>query len=517
MKRGETGTRRAGLWAVILLSAFAWAPALYPGYWMGLEGFLPVFNVAAPAALANTGVAPDIWRGTGMGALSLAQPLLLFGVTPQTAVKVVFASCFVLGGLGVYVWLRLRLGDRAAGLAGIVYMLLPVFLATVYVRGSLADALVLALLPLALAGLAAYREQRSMLAAGVAVLAIFWLWRTQAGLAFAATLVLLAYALFVERSRLAALTVAMSGAAGAVSLLPLRALQAPPPVVFGEHFVYFYQLLKSSWQVAPSIPGWQDNYPFQVGAVALGFGAASVWLLALERGRMLAPGAGRLLGFSAGAAALLTLLTLNLSAPLWNVTGAGRLLTYPWQIAVVAAPFFAALGGALPALLPALGRPALWAGLVAAAIVGSYAWLAPAYTQVAPPDRPLALFGDNRLALLSAALAETPDKAQAELSVTLQVLRPLDMDANVFFQALTATPEGSAPQVVAQLDVQPVEGLPATQWRPGAIHTARYTLALPPEAQATPLRYTFGFYDWRDGTRLPVDGGLDDKLVFDGR
>ena len=31
-----------------------------------------------------------------------------------------------------------------------------------------------------------------------------------------------------------------------------------------------------------------------------------------------------------------------------------------------------------------------------------------------------------------------------------------------------------------------------------------------------PLLYYFGYYDWRDGRRLPVDGGLDDKLVVDG-
>ena len=50
---------------------------------------------------------------------------------------------------------------------------------------------------------------------------------------------------------------------------------------------------------------------------------------------------------------------------------------------------------------------------------------------------------------------------------------------------------GEPPQVVAQLDAQPVDGLPATQWQPGAILAARYTLPLPPEAQGTDLRYYF--------------------------
>ena len=33
----------------------------------------------------------------------------------------------------------------------------------------------------------------------------------------------------------------------------------------------------------------------------------------------------------------------------------------------------------------------------------------------------------------------------------------------------------------------------------------------------TPLRYYFGYYDWRDGKRLPVNGGMDDKLVLHGQ
>ena len=70
---------------------------------------------------------------------------------------------------------------------------------------------------------------------------------------------------------------------------------------------------------------------------------------------------------------------------------------------------------------------------------------------------------------------------------------------------------------MAQLDAQPLAGArPATSWRPGEILAETYTLDLSNAPADTPLRYYFGYYDWRDGQRLPVDGGLDDKLVLDG-
>src|SRR5690606_27274376 len=126
---------------------------------------------------------PDVWRGTGRGAFLLTQPLMVLGATPVAAVRASFALALLLGGLGVYVWLHPRLGDRTAGLAGLAYLLLPPILATVYVRGSLADVLIVGLLPLALAGIASYTEGRTLTAAAVVVFSVLWMWRSQPGLA----------------------------------------------------------------------------------------------------------------------------------------------------------------------------------------------------------------------------------------------------------------------------------------------------------------------------------------------
>jgi hypothetical protein len=123
---------RLGFWVLLLLSVFAWAPATHPGYWEALEGFAPTFNVDQPGSLASVAIAPDLWRGSGRATFLLTRPLILLGVDAVTAVRITFIIAFLLGGLGMYAWLRTHLGDRSAAFAGLLYMLAPPLLATVY-------------------------------------------------------------------------------------------------------------------------------------------------------------------------------------------------------------------------------------------------------------------------------------------------------------------------------------------------------------------------------------------------
>src|SRR5690606_6534004 len=119
------------------------------------------------------------------------------------------------------------------------------------------------------------------------------------------------------------------------------------------------------------------------------------------------------------------------------------------------------------------------------------------------------------LAILEAEIVERPGLGSATLTVTWQVLQPLPFDYNVFFQAVTDGEQGD--RVLAQVDAQPLRhDPPATTCLPGEIYAGRYALRVGREALAgaEPIRYYFGFYDWRDGTRLPVDGGMDDKLIL---
>lgn len=509
MNGDERVPARVGFWAMLILGVFAWAPALYPGYWQGWEGFAPVFQSVAPGALATVAATPDLWRGSGGGAFLIAQPLLLLGATPVQAIQLTFVLALMLGGGGVYAWLAARLGDRGAGLAGLAYVLLPLTLATVYVRGSVSNALILALTPLALAGLASYAERRSLAGAAVAVVSLLWMWRIQAGLAAAVTALLLLYALLVERRRLVALIVLAGGAAGLTSLIALWGVAAPPSTPFASHFVTLNTLIDAGATLGNRAGNSTGNAPYQVGFMALAGGVFSVWGAALRRAH-LPPPVRRLLWFSLGAAGFAVLLALPVSAPLWQISRADGLLSYPWQTLLVIAPLLVAPLGALPRVLDELAAPLYWAVLLALVVLASLPHLAPAYTQVSPPPRPVAMLGDNQVIVLDARLTETEAPHTAALAVTWQPLQPLDFDYNLFFQALA----GDA--VVAQLDAPPLVDRPATGWQPGEVLTATYTLdlaAAPPDAALT---YYFGYYDWRDGRRLPVDGGRDDKLVLYG-
>lgn len=515
-------SERLGFWAVVLFSVFAWAPATYPGYWESIEGFRPIFNAAQPAAIGRVATQADLWRGSGSASYLISQPFLLVGISPVVAVRATFAVSIVLGGLGMYVWLRERWGDRAAGLAGLLYMLWPPLLATIYIRGSLSDTVVLGLLPLTFAGVTIYAERRSPSAVAVIALSLLWLWRTQAGLAVAVSLLLLAYTLLVERSRLAAIVVGLSAAAGFTSLLPLWSIRADSSISFFEHFVYPHQLLYGTWSVAPSAAGWQDSYPFQLGIAVLAFGVIGVWGWLVRRREWRGTPMFRTLTFSVAVTLLLIVLSLPISSLLWRVTGADRLYTYPWQLLLLAGPLLALLAGSLPAIVPDLGRSLWWTMLVGLAVLGSLPYLTAEFTQVEPPYAPRAVYGDGpNIVLLDAEVSEDSAAQEARLAVTWQAMQPLDFDYNVFFQALAPTADGL--DVVAQLDTQPLQGeRPATTWSPGEIFTDTYTLDL---SQAEPaadtegqdLRYYFGYYDWRDGTRLTVDGGINDKLILYGR
>lgn len=511
MNTDSKAPARLGLWTLLLVGLFACAPGFSPLLWQTEQGFVAAWNVAAPAPLANVAVAPDLWRGLGIGALLPAQPLRLAGLESAVAVQWVLLSCLVLGALGVYAWLQARLGDRAAGLAGSVYLLLPALLTTVYVRGSLGDALILALLPLALAGVGVFVTERAPLGAAVALLAIVWMVRTVAGLALGATLLLALYALLVERSRLGLLLVVGGATAALLSLIPAWGVNATPPVPFAAQFTSLYGLLRT---------GWIPSAPLQIGTPALVLGAAAlVGLAALHSPVDVLPGTNRrLLIFCLAGAALLFALTLGWSAPLWRITRAEQLFAAPWQVGLLAAPLLATAAGCALLYFTDLWRPAWYGAMAVVLLLAAQPWLTPDYSSVRPPDRPYATLGEAQAAVLSAQVDESAPAAGGSRTATLalawQALAPLPFDANLFFQAVDT--RGETPRVVAQIDAPPVVDQPSTTWRPGDLFTESYALDLPADAPAD-LTYHVGLYNWQDGTRLHVNGGLDDKLILYGR
>ena len=208
------------------------------------------------------------------------------------------------------------------------------------------------------------------------------------------------------------------------------------------------------------------------------------------------------------------LLSTRGSDLLWQFTNGDRLLTYPWQVLLPALPFLAALSGSLPTLVSPLARYDYWGVLAGLVLLSSSPYLTAKFTAYTPPEAPVAVFGANAdLVLLEVHLTETTD--QAIMKAVWQPLRPLPFDYHIFLQALTSE-DGAAYEIRAQLDQQPLLNSPATAWQPGQIFTNTYTLALPVSPAQANLRYYFGFYNWQDGRRLPLQNGRDDKVVLYG-
>jgi hypothetical protein len=539
---------QAATWLAVLLPVFAWAPLTFPGYFVFHSAFLPIFNLndlmghlRDPAWAPLIGQPHDIWRAERALPYLFAAIPRLFGADSVTAVKFVCALSISTGALGAYVWARGHLGAWAALLASLVYVLLPINLATVYVRGAFAEAVFLGLMPWVLAAARWSADSRRVSrAAGFALLiaACFW---TQAGLAVWLSVICFGYLLIQRRyPRVAAeftltrslpygAALALAGLLGGcvlglVGLIPVIARHGwsgSARVAFAEHFVYPHQLMGAGWGFGPSIAGPYDTLPFQLGIAA--FGLALFAIIdpvfpgdmapdaALDRARR------AVLYFATGLVLVLVLLSSTLSTPLWRVLApAAHTLTYPWQLLLLAGPWLALLAGmgglALSARVGDVGgvpSVALYAGLLALVLAGSYGHLAPQTNDITPPDQPLAIFGDDDVALLHAAIEGEPGPGRAvTLDAEWQALRPMAEDYTVFVHAIG--PDGV---MWGQHDSMPRDGdAPTSSWQPGVVISDTMRLTLKPEAPSGPgYSYPIGLYLWQTGERLRT--GEQDQFI----
>jgi hypothetical protein len=554
------------IWLVLILPVFAWAQLTYPGYFELHSGFLPIFNLnSLMRGLTDLGWAPtigqpyDLLRGERVLPYLLAALPRLLGASSAAAVKWVFGASILAGALGMYGWARRRLGPWPALVASAVYALWPLGLATVYVRGAFAEALLLGLMPWVLwaadAALASGRPGTAV-GLGLGIAATFW---TQVGLALWLSALVLVYIIVLGRSstaerapaatagsrqRISNSKIAVLGwlgglALGILGLLPLilsQGLGGSTRVVFGDHVVYPYQLMASNWGMGTSIPGPYDTLTFQLGLIACSLAVFSFLGLRSHppdgaetagdatRGDLTSIAythhAIRTTQYVALAFVLiLSFLSSTLAAPLWQALPAlARTLTYPWQLLLLTGPWLAWLAGlggwALIGVLPEgrfeAGQILISAGLVVLVVLGSYSYLAPTTLSVPIPEAPLAIFGDDEIALLSAVTAGRPGPGgQITALVRWQALRPLDRDYTVFFHAVG--PDGT---LWGQEDTMPQGGaLPTSQWRAGQVVSDQYQILLKPDAPATDgYTYPLGLYQWQTGERLST--GTDDKVVL---
>lgn len=412
----------------LLLTIFAVAPFLLPGYFWGANDarhhvyFLHQFNRLVADGIWWPRWSPDFAFGYGYpffniyGPLShfLAELLLhFFGFGYTAAIKSIFGLSIVASAAAMYIAVRPWGGRHAALVSAVVYTYLPYHLLNLYVRANLAESMAFVWLPLCL-----WAVRGAVIKPGVR-------WVVAAALSYGALMLTsnLVMVLFTPLLGLYVLLVAWLHAIPTGTTAPVRARlgasarRAGWPIAglaaglglsatfwipafleqkyvlvdqwyagrydYRAHFVYLHQLFSSQWGFGVSEPGPLDPISFQIGAAALLLGALGLIVQWRRAGRVRWE-----LAFYAGAALLALFFALQAAAPLWELPLLGTWLgmaQFPWRWYSVMAPFLSMLGGLLVARFPAqavdpneqstAGRMAAAVALCAVVILASYPYL----------------------------------------------------------------------------------------------------------------------------------------------
>ncbi len=542
-----TLSARAALLLALILPVFALAPLLYPGYFQTHAGFTPLWNLADLRAnlgqltwLPHLATRFDPLRSAGLLPYYLAA---LLPLAPIAAVKFVIGVGWLLGSLGLFLWLRSWLGSAGALVSALVYTYLPHQIVTVYVRGAWGESLFWGLLPWgALATTYLVTSPKLKL---TPMATLFWLalGLTQLGLTLWALLLVLLLLLVVHRPQaLLPAGAALGGTALAMAvylILPARPLFPVSLTQFTDHFLYPFQLLSAYWGFGPSRPGWNDGLSLQLGLAAVGLSllALFVW----QRGESPAPRTDRRLLFFGAAALALILLQFGLTSALWQLPllagyPLSATLTYPWQLLGLIGLCLAALAGAALWLEPRLAQLPLLGAVVIIIILAVYPYLLPRFMQPRAGwlEAPQAILGDSQLAALNyefwvATTDYTVDLQRGPTEIPLAARGPLQANdtlrLRVTWQPLSTFGENwkvfahlvdSHGKVLAQFDGQPQAGAyPTSRWIPGELINDTYAIQLPAGAPPGPYRVLLGLYDEATFARLPVAGDAEGRVILD--
>ncbi len=158
----------------------------------------------------------------------------------------------------------------------------------------------------------------------------------------------------------------------------------------------------------------------------------------------------------------------------------------------------------------AASGPALFGGLLTLVLLVAYSEPRPVELPAPIPSAPLAIFGENELALISVTTEGTPGPdGRVAVEAVWQALRLLNKDYTVFFHVVGPDGERYGQQDGLLRDGE----TPTSGWQPGRLVTDRREAALSGAAPiAEGYQYWLGLYDAQTGERLKT--GTEDKFVF---
>jgi len=380
---------------VILFSLFAIGPLLQPGYqWDAHDArhsvyFLFEFDQGIQDGIPYPRWQPNFAFGYGYPFFNIYGPLAtyvaeafyLLGFGFTGAVKIVFALSVVASGLAMYGFVKRVLGRQAALVAAVAYMVIPYRLVDIYVRAALAESVAYVFVPLVLWGAWATLHRprlANILGLAFAYAALMF---TSPLVTLLLTLILVFYIAALALARVndkqpfRRLTreswlpllghlghVLLPAAAGLILGVCLSAVFALPAMTenrfvrvdqwyggryaWGSDFVEFFQLFSPRWGFGASVPGPDDDFSFQLGAVpaVLSLFALAPVLSKKARARLNRP-AVRLILFFTALTAVVVFLMLGASAVLWETLPLARLAQFPWRLLALSVVSMAFLCG----------------------------------------------------------------------------------------------------------------------------------------------------------------------------
>ncbi|MBI4789563.1 MAG: hypothetical protein HY782_21240 [Chloroflexi bacterium] len=519
---------------VVLLAVFAVAPLEYPGAFQSHTGLLAVYNLINldQDPLQSFNWAPtvgrtfDLFRTDGGLPYRVAELFHLVGFGYLDSIKLVYAFAWIASGLTMYALARRFFSEPGALLAATVYVYLPYHLATIYVRGAFAESVAWALFPLALwAVVSSQPPVASRKRFAFQLLPFAFLFFTQPGLAILFTIVTLA---LVAAFRWRVGSLAHRGDLGhwvigslapALGGLALGMLLYTPSVLrygfqaardgFAPNFVLPFQLFSSLWGYGPSTGSFPpqglavDQFPLQLGVVPLGLSIIAV-ALAWQNKLPHPHTPTRTLAIALAIAILLTLLTFEITAPLWSVLRV--FVAYPWQLLAFVGVALALAAGAAVEFDARLKAPAMLAVFVALPVIAVYGYLSPRWLDFTPTRPQIAIFGNNEIALLDYRIVG-PLRHGATIRVEMQwqALRQVDHDYTVFVHAVNE--DG---KTYGSEDSKPQDGaLPTIKWTPGQVVSDTHTIQIDVDGPREDYLLEIGLYQSANGNRAILDNGAD--------
>lgn len=541
---------RSYLILAVVLPIFAIAPLFYPGYIQTHAGFVPLWNIAdLRANIDYLG-----WKPPYIVEASFIQhdgilPYYLAALLPfssVTTVKVVIGIGWLLGSIGMFLWLKSWLGSAGALVSALVYTYLPYQIAAVYVRGAWHESLFWGLLPWVILTTTYLVTHPNWKLVPIAAGGWLVIGSTQLGLTMWAMILVILLLLVVHPHQ--AFLPCLSIIAGMATLLLFRPIELAITPDFTEHLLYPFQLFSAKWGYGASRPGWEDGLSFQLGMVAIGLTIVAVALWqnhAQSKDCAVKRGADRRLIFFLSGALVFAILPLNFMEFLWHMPIFGDLmmdtLAYPWQLLGFSGLCLSVLAGTGTVWQDEpLSQLPILAAIIILVILSSHSYLEPQFIKANEiPSAPTGVWENNQLLLLTPQfeVVTSGNTAglyhQQDISIPLAIygtLQPNDIllvklnwqplkiftkDWKLFIHLVDSNDNVIAQfDGYPQFDAKPEQPYRTSKWIPGEIITDAYPLRMPADLPTDSYRVFIGLYDETTFARLPVATDSNGKVIL---